>query len=246
MKSRFTELGTEISGAPTVPHSQIRLILQTLWPWQYHNHSEAPRHAPCPLNHFCIRYCHGSYPRLIDQRGTLKHLLCMVLIPCMKHVISWLAGPRLHAIHMTPAYTDRECVKYTVSTTCNLYVQRNKNSQAISHAFYDSWGVKIYADHETRLWVDVIYLTVHMVSRLYSVVYTPCYSVHIQTYMDCMHSIESFNRSEICTILRSWCLLPHQFNNGTSIPYPPFSRAIQSDSNNIKHSRTSLVISPRI
>ena len=85
-----------------------------------------------------------------------------------------------------------------------------------------------------------------MVSRLYSVVYTPCYSVHIQTYMDCMHSIESFNRSEICTILRSWCLLPHQFNNGTSIPYPPFFRAIQSDSNNIKHSRTSLVISPRI
>ena len=47
-------------------------------------------------------------------------------------------------------------------------------------------------------------------------------------------------------ILRSWCLLPHQFNNGTLISYPPFSSAIQSDSNNIKHARTSLVISPRI
>ena len=154
MKSRFTELGTEISGAPTVPHSQIRLILQTLWPWQYHNHSEAPRHAPCPLNHFCIRYCHGSYPRLIDQRGTLKHLLCMVLIPCMKHVISWLAGPRLHAIHMTPAYrqtgrqsTPSQQVRHV--RTCGQSAQ-NKNSQYRMHR-YDSWGVKIDADHETRL-----------------------------------------------------------------------------------------------
>lgn len=76
---RFTELGTEISGAPTVPHSQIRLILQTPAVEIPQPLGSTPP-CPVPAQPFCIRYCHGSYPRLtvlIDHRGTLKHLLHM-------------------------------------------------------------------------------------------------------------------------------------------------------------------------
>lgn len=61
--------------------------------------------------------------------------------------------------------------------------------------------------------------------HVYSAVYAPCYiQAQYGILYACIQLNHSIDQIEICTmyiILRSWCLLPHQFNNGTSISYPP-------------------------
>ena len=110
-------------------------------PWQYHTHSEAPRHAPCPLNHFhtvSSGSYHQTYQRDLGVQSTCTyprvHSYLTMHETC--HLVTCRATSARHT-YDSCLQTDRQRVhrldKSDLSHSDTALMYRNKNSQCRMH-----------------------------------------------------------------------------------------------------------------